>query len=236
MRKSGKVRRPLRPPIMTLDGLPISFADGGPGVPRGQCGATYSGTGAPRRLHPERWCTKRCIREFASYIRGGSTEEIKDAMDRLDCWRECIAQFTRGPGPDDAIGGALLAFWNDSGLTRIPRGLKGDLPVFVDALRHHLPVYVGHDVTLYRGEDEARHRAGMYGIAWTSDPEVAEMFASRRKGLGEPEGVVLRIEASPEMIVVGPTESSLWQQEHEYIVNPRLIRSVVTVSPDALTP
>jgi hypothetical protein len=155
------------PPVILIDGRPISFPDGGPGIAPGTDGRAFSSAAAigQRRLRPTRWREKRCVRELARHLGGGDElREIMSAMNRLGCWRSCIAQFTRGPGGDAPLGASLLGFWTGYGLNRIPAGLKEDLPVFVDALRHHLTAYTGPGVTLYRGEDAARYRAGVYGI------------------------------------------------------------------------
>ena len=66
----------------------------------------------------------------------------------------------------------------------------------------------------------------MYGIAWTSSLQQAENFAERRRIVYEGEGIVLKINALPEMIVVGPNDHSSRIEEHEYLVDPRLIRGV----------
>jgi hypothetical protein len=158
------------------------------------------------------------------------------SMNDLECWKECVAQLTQWPRHDAAIGEALLSFWMTFGYYSIPRGLKEELPVFIDALRHHLPTYNGPSLTLYRGEVEARHLAGIYGIAWTSRPKVASDFAANRVTAAEGNGVVLQIEASSKMIVAyhrhlrGPRVTI----EQEYIIDPRMIRSVTLVPPSAI--
>jgi hypothetical protein len=71
---------------------------------------------------------------------------------------------------------------------------------------------------LYRGQLEARHLEGTYGIAWTTDLVYAGIFARNREYENvEGPGVVLRIEASAHMIVVDwPTYSRfLKKAEHE---------------------
>jgi hypothetical protein len=65
----------------------------------------------------------------------------------------------------------------------------------------------------------------VYGIAWTSKLKVAEMFARRRDHL-EDSGVVLQIEAGPEMIVYAGPAHSEYLGEDEYLVDSRLIRGV----------
>ena len=163
--------------------------------------------------------------------RGGDLEACMRVMKRLDCWKECIAQFTQGPHPDATVAKELLSFWVIYGHYSIPRGLKDNLPVFVDALRYHLPSYSGPGLTLYRGEVEERHLKGIYGIAWTSRLDAARIFAGNRITAKEGNGVILKIDASTEMIVADHTMliGGRTEDELEYIVDPRMIRSVTVV-------
>lgn len=86
-------------------------------------------------------------------------------------------------------------------------------------------------MALYRGEVESRHSTGIYGIAWTPMCEKAKQFA----GIRSPEegrGVVLKIEATPSMIVAAVKDYSqhtLTLGEDEYLVDPRLIHGKVFV-------
>jgi hypothetical protein len=84
-------------------------------------------------------------------------------------------------------------------------------------------------MTLYRGELQARHLLGVYGLAWTTKLDVAEMFASRRVALGEGSGVVLQIEAGPEMIVYAHPAHSKELGEAEFLVDPRAVCGVRVV-------
>ena len=52
------------------------------------------------------------------------------------------------------------------------------------------------------------------------------MFARRRLDLEKDTGVVLQIEASPQMIVCANPAHSKYLREHEYLVDPRSIRGV----------
>jgi hypothetical protein len=177
------------------------------------------------------WDKAKCLSSFPNLLRGtGDLKACLRAMDRLDCWKDCISQLSYGARPDLALGKSLLLFWETYGLYSIPDGLKDNLPVFVDALRRHLPAYGGAGITLYRGELESRHIAGIHGIAWTSKPKIASQFADRRPDL-EGKGVVLRIEASSKMIVADHTMlvGARAEAECEYIVDPRMIRAVSVV-------
>ncbi len=77
-----------------------------------------------------------------------------------------------------------------------------------------------------------RYTAGVYGIAWTTLIDKARQFARRRKP-DEGRGVVLKIEAMPEMIVAALREHcqhTLTLEEDEYIVDPRKILGKVSVA------
>jgi hypothetical protein len=114
-------------------------------------------------------------------------------------------------------------------LHSVGRGLRDDLPHLVDAFKYLLPPYMGQGLTLYRGELKSRHTKGVYGISWTPKPEKAKEFAEIR---APDEGVVLKIEATPGMIVFAVKDCSEWtlkMGEDEHIVDPRLIQGKVSI-------
>ena len=51
-------------------------------------------------------------------------------------------------------------------------------------LRHLLPPYDGHALTLFRGESLERWMNGTVGLAWTPKIEIARMFASGLNSVG----------------------------------------------------
>lgn len=142
-------------------------------------------------------------------------------LDRLNCWRDALAQLHSGPSPNEKIGADLRWFWITYGF-HVAESLKGDL-ILIDLFKRHHPPYAGGAVALYRGELAERHHRHIYGFAWTPNRTVAQMFASRRQSLGEGNSVVLQLIASPEMIVAVPTQHSSYLGEDEYLVDPRLI-------------
>jgi hypothetical protein len=153
------------------------------------------------------------------------------ALDRLDCWPLAVDQLLVGRSPNIVKGCALLSFWNNYGLYSIPQGLRENLPHLVDAFKHLLPPYTGESLVLYRGELASRHLTGIYGISWTPIIETAKVFADRRCS-DEGSGVVLKIEATPGMIVAAVKDYSqhtLRLGEDEYLVDPRRIEGKVSV-------
>jgi hypothetical protein len=185
-------------------------------------------------LKDEVWTRDQAIRRFQMYLRKPQKDGLEAAMRALtrhDCWRAALDKLRNGPGPDPAMAAALLSFWFTYGLHSIPRALKENLVHLVDVFAHLLPSYAGPGLTLYRGELEARYAAGIYGIAWTPLIEKARQFARRREP-DEGQGVVLKIDATPDMIVAALREHSqhtLTLEEDEYIVDPRKIKGKVSV-------
>jgi hypothetical protein len=182
------------------------------------------------------WDKNQCIHEFCGFLERRNSHGLEAAMralNRLNCWREAISQLMIGPSPNLAKGLALLSFWYTYGLHSVGRGLREDLPHLVDAFKYLLPPYTGEGLTLYRGEVESRHTTGVYGISWTPILEKAEQFANLRSP-EEGRGVVLKIEATPNMIVAAVKDYSqhtLVLGENEYFVDPRMIHGKVRVVP-----
>lgn len=180
----------------------------------------------PRKFDENAWGKDRCIQEFRRFLVLRDDDGLKaamDALDRLDCWREAFEQLLTGASPNEALGSALRRFWISSGF-RIASSLKGNL-ILVDAFRHLSPLYSGPALRLYRGELYSRHVERIYGISWTPQLSVARMFGDRRQSI-EGRGVTLEIDAAPNMIVAYAGEHTSWLGEEEYVVDPRLIRTI----------
>lgn len=189
----------------------------------------------PRHFDHTSWDKAQCIREFHGFLRNRDDDGLQAAvhgLDRLNCWQEAFSQLMTGHSPDEVLGRGLLSFWVTYGLQSIPLALKGNLILVIDAFKHLLPPYSGPELTLYRGELLSRHNEGIYGLSWTPDISIAQMFASRRRSLGEGPGVVLEIVATPDVIVASLEQTSShqhtsWLGEKEYLIDPRLIRGSV---------
>ena len=187
-----------------------------------------------RKLDDASWDQDQTNRRFCRYVLNEDSDGLKAtvrAMDRLGCWHSAVDQLKSGSSPNVAKGRALLSFWNDYGLVSIPSGLKEDLPHLIDAFRYLLPPYAGRGLRLYRGELESRHATGVYGISWTPIFEKAKQLADRRRHIEGP-GVVLGIQATPDLIVVAVrdhSEHTLTLGEDEYTVDPRRLHGSVSV-------
>lgn len=117
---------------------------------------------------------------------------------------------------DDAIPG-FESYWIVHG--RRIRELVGNDRVLCDLLRRRLPPYAGGALTLFRGENLGRWRAGILGFAWTPDIEIARMFG-RGVNAGHPGGILLRCTFEPASIISGPTDHSRRLQEEQFTVDP----------------
>lgn len=146
-------------------------------------------------------------------------------FDEFDCWHEAISQFLAEPFRHDNIGERLLSFWISYGF-HLARSLNGNY-ILTDVFRYLLPQYDGPTLILYRGEAVKQHAKRDYGPSWTPRLEVARMFAERRSDEGG--GVVLEIDASPEMIVAYVGNHTERLGEFEFFIDTRLIKAVRTI-------
>lgn len=213
----------------------ICFVDG--------TGATTEVTSLPilknrRKLNHEGWNRDESIRKFLWYLSRCDVEGFEasaDALIRLNCLGDALKSCLKGQRPNKGKLEILLHFWNVRGLWSIPRALKEDLCLFTDAVRYFAPPYVGDGLTLYRGQSRTRHENGIYGIAWTSRYEIAEQqFA----GLRDSPGIVVKVDASPDMIVAHVPDyiqtpktnpASELDFEDEYLLDPRKLVGRVSV-------
>ena len=187
-----------------------------------------------RRFDHAQWTKNEALVRFKRYLfrqDANGLEAAMRALDRLNCWSDALRQL-RLNRPAEKHGQILVSFWIQHGLSSIPMGLRDDLPDLIDTMRRFLKPYQGPPVTLYRGELEARYTNGIFGIAWTTNLTTAEMFARRRVPLQEGPGIVLKIEATADVIVADLKRHSAHATnigEEEYLVDPRLIRNMISV-------
>ena len=102
-------------------------------------------------------------------------------------------------------------------------------------LRFGLPAYFGETLTLYRGENLDRWKAGVVGFCWTDKQETARMFGRGLQAVASG-GVLLRTVPPVEAIIAGPSQHSHFLNESEYTVEPALLDRVIVVEQfEALT-
>ncbi len=116
--------------------------------------------------------------------------------------------------------GDAHTFWTECG-HRIRKKLNHDNALEI-ILKKVLPAYSGHEITLYRGENKERYEKKYMGFCWTSNREIAEMFA---RGLNsfKSGGVLLQYQFNPSQIIAGPSQHSIYLGENEFTVSPSSI-------------
>ena len=102
--------------------------------------------------------------------------------------------------------------------------------LLVRVLRQWLPLYQGDGLTLYRGESADRAGREQYGLCWTTDVEVATMFASGLNAVRPGGGVLLRAHAPRDAIITGPGRHSNHLQEAEHTVDPSKLTGIEILS------
>lgn len=181
-----------------------------------------------RKLNHSEWDEAKAVQRFCWYLSRQDmvgVEAAVDALLRLNRLGKAFTDCERGRTPNETKVKTLLNLWNSHGLWRIPRELKDSLYLFIDAIRYFAPPYSGQGLTLYRGQSVSRHDNRVYGISWTSEYKIAVEFSRLR----DTPGIVLRVDATPEMIAVYVPDyisAGRTKEEDEYLVDPRLIREI----------
>lgn len=93
-----------------------------------------------------------------------------------------------------------------------------DDALLIRLLRLALPPYEGESAILFRGENFVRWQAGIVGLAWTPQVDVARMFASGLNAVGTG-GVLFAAKFQPSAIVSGPNGHSGYLGEEQFTVN-----------------
>jgi hypothetical protein len=185
-------------------------------------------------LNHETWTKDLTCDKFVEFLQNGGAggpEAMIRALNRHNCWCEALARLKTGQSPNQKLGCFLVSFWITYGISSIPKALKENLVELIEAFKFLLPPYIGPGLTLYRGELESRHIMNVYGISWTPILDVAKMYADRRDD-DEGAGVVLKIEATPDMIVASLQQFSdhtSYLVENEYLIDPRTISGRVSI-------
>jgi hypothetical protein len=106
------------------------------------------------------------------------------------------------------------------------RETLGDDALLLDVLVNLLPGYSGPPVELFRGEMWSNHETQSYGVSWTTDRSMAEMFARGLNRCPQTGGVLLRTVAPASAILAAPNDHSRYLGELEYIVDRRALTQV----------
>jgi hypothetical protein len=147
---------------------------------------------------------------------------------RANAWPRVLTELGEWPS-DYKLGDALVMTWLVSGLKLGP-AIGENIGLFAEALRRHLPRYDGAGLTVFRGQLETFHRKRCYGISWTTDLEVANRLATWHSA-GEGDAVVLRMAASPEMIIADLRKHhyARHMEEPQLLVDPCMVGEVEVI-------
>ena len=183
------------------------------------------------QFNEESWDKDRAIREFHTFLQAGDdngVEAARLAIKRHGCWHEALSPILQFPGPDESIGQRVFALWISYGFG-IARSMNDNHLIIAEVLKHLLPPYKGPGLTLYRGQSKAHYDEHWYGFSWTPKLESARNYSAwhRKDGC---HGVVLRIDATPEMIVAAPNEHSSGIGDYEYVLDPKLLKGISVVA------
>lgn len=167
-------------------------------------------------------------------MHGGPADDLKRAFDAIDendgaAYRKVLEAATRCEGVPDDFREALHLAWTVRGFHH--RAEIKDDDLFIRAFRQVFPPYEGNKVVLYRGERSSELELGRLGLNWSTDQEIARMFASGLCTTYGCDGVLLTAVAEPSAIITGPNHHSAnWLREMEHIVDPRMLVEVEEVA------
>jgi hypothetical protein len=131
------------------------------------------------------------------------------------------------PAPDD-FRFRFLNVWVVSGDHL--RSEVGDDLLLINALWSLLPRYIGPaPLTLYRGDGLWNRRRRTYGLAWTTDLEVARAYALGCWRSSEGGSVLLKTTASAQAIICAPAHGDNRYEEQEYLLDRRRLERVEVI-------
>ena len=142
--------------------------------------------------------------------------ELRDAT-KAGRWPSLAHVLLASPRPQECFVEAFSTYWIESG-HRI-RAQVNDDRLLVRLLRHLLPPYQGSAMTLFRGENIERLKAGNIGLAWSSNADVAIIFG---RGLNSTPsgGTLLTAHFQPQAIICGPNTHSQYLGEDQFTIDP----------------
>lgn len=119
----------------------------------------------------------------------------------------------------------FLGLWQSDGDSL--RTEVGDDLVLIDALRAMLPKYRGSALTIYRGDSWENRRRRTYGLSWSTERPVGDVFARDRRSKYVCGTVLLTAEAPPEAVLcLTASHSRQFREECEVLVDRRRLSRV----------
>jgi hypothetical protein len=132
-------------------------------------------------------------------------------------WREEAVRVTAQSGKLSSSVEDFETYWIEAG-HKIREQISNDQQLCV-LLRAILPSYSGEDRVLYRGENRSRWNRGSIGLNWTTDENVARMFAGGLNAV-DGGGVLLKATFPARKIIAAPSKHSVYLQEYQFTVEP----------------
>lgn len=174
-------------------------------------------------------------RFFIEAVEACDTNLMRCALDVIEATgaQPRVLQKLKELTPRDDVRNSFRSFWDEHGWTI--RMKVADDSALCDVLRNLLEPYKGPHLILYRGEIAAQREQEIYGISWTTDIQVARMFARGLNCLPPDGGVLLKSLVSAEAIISSPSEHSKRLDEYEFVVDPRGLNEVRTMERFAWT-
>jgi hypothetical protein len=134
-------------------------------------------------------------------------------------WRDVAAQLMSGSIRWPVSVEDFETYWIEAG-HRIREQVADDTLVC-----ELLPPYRGDAMTLYMGENRSRFARGKIGLNWTTEVDVARMFASGLNAI-DGGGVLLRARFFGSKIIAGPNAHSIYLQEYQFTVEPPPLETI----------
>lgn len=160
-------------------------------------------------------------------MRDGDGAALLDSIHEIEStgvWELAIKECRRlGDAPDE-IRAKFLCIWIAFG-DSLRSNVNKDFSL-IAGLRVLLPPYAGGPVQLFRGESFGNRKRRTYGMAWSSDRQVATAFARNRADLYEGGTVLLETVAAPEAVISAPALLLPGASVDEYVVDRRRLRAV----------
>lgn len=151
-----------------------------------------------------------------------SLESLRNFGTRAQ-WSEIAVLLTARPGDLPFTVDDFETYWIEAG-HKIREQIANDIKLCA-LLRALLPPYSGEVKTLYRGENKGRFDRGTIGLNWTTEYDIARMFAGGLNAIDG--GGVLLIAGFPACkIIAGPARHSIYLQEHQFTVEPPPLQEV----------
>ena len=174
---------------------------------------------------------RTAMRGFLSAAEAADVNLFCDYCEMVDTWRawlQALRAYIRTARPAaPEIREYFIQAYLEHGAS-IRASVSNDL-ILADAYRLLLPPYTGPGLRIYRGDSARNRRHRTYGIAWSTDINVAGSFAEKICAETERESVVLETHAPSAAIICAPKEHDNRFGEDEYLVDRRRLKFIKVI-------